>query len=118
ARAGNAGRPPSPTGRLALLRCNELRRDLFRDQAMKITRRFFLQSTGALAVYLGVAPLAAFAESGRPAASPAPVARGKTLVVIFLRGGIDGLNLIVPHGDEHYYRHRRGLAIQRPVADG
>lgn len=35
----------------------------------------------------------------------------KTLVCIFLRGGIDGLNTIVPAGDSNYYDHRPGLAI-------
>ena len=82
---------------------------------MQITRRFFLRSSGALAAYLGLAPVSALAEAVRAAsAKPMPVTPGKTLVAIFLRGGIDGLNLIVPHADEHYYRHRQGLAIPRP----
>jgi len=45
---------------------------------------------------------------------PVRVNPGKTLVVVFLRGGTDGLNLIVPHGDEHYYKLRRSIAIPRP----
>lgn len=36
-----------------------------------------------------------------------------TLVVIFLRGGADGLNLVVPHGDDGYYRARPTLGIRR-----
>ena len=36
-----------------------------------------------------------------------------TLVVIFLRGGADGLNLVVPHGDDGYYRARPNLGIRR-----
>ncbi len=36
-----------------------------------------------------------------------------TLVVIFLRGGADGLNLIVPHGDDGYYRARPNIGIRR-----
>ncbi len=40
--------------------------------------------------------------------------RGDTLVCIFLRGGADGLNLVVPHGDEAYYARRPTLAIPRP----
>jgi uncharacterized protein (DUF1501 family) len=39
---------------------------------------------------------------------------GDTLVCIFLRGGADGLNMIVPFGDEDYYAARRTLAIPRP----
>lgn len=40
--------------------------------------------------------------------------RGDTLVCVFLRGGADGLNVIVPHGDEIYYDARPTLAISRP----
>lgn len=40
-------------------------------------------------------------------------AAGKTLVVLFLRGGVDALNMIVPHGDPLYYRMRPGIAIPR-----
>jgi uncharacterized protein (DUF1501 family) len=35
------------------------------------------------------------------------------LVVVFLRGGADGLSLVVPHGDEAYYRLRPTLAVPR-----
>ncbi len=88
---------------------------------MKMTRRFFLQSTGALAVYCGVSPWAgvvrgATAEevSALNANSLGKAGRGKTLVVIFLRGGIDGLNLVVPYGDEHYGKLRKELRIGSP----
>lgn len=39
---------------------------------------------------------------------------GDTLVCIFLRGGADGLNMVVPHGDEAYYQHRPLIGIPRP----
>lgn len=39
---------------------------------------------------------------------------GDTLVCIFLRGGADGLNIIVPHGERHYYDFRPNLNIPRP----
>lgn len=39
---------------------------------------------------------------------------GDTLVALFLRGGADGLNVVVPHGDDDYYRLRPTLAIGRP----
>jgi len=38
----------------------------------------------------------------------------RVLVVLFLRGGVDGLHLIVPHGDPEYYSARKGLAVARP----
>lgn len=39
---------------------------------------------------------------------------GDTLVCIFLRGGADGLNMVVPHGDDEYYAHRPLIGIPRP----
>ncbi len=41
---------------------------------------------------------------------------GKTLVVVFQRGGCDGLNVVVPHGDPDYARHRPTIAIPPPGA--
>ena len=40
--------------------------------------------------------------------------RGDVLLSIFLRGGVDGLSVIVPHGDDDYYRNRPTLALARP----
>ena len=45
-------------------------------------------------------------------------AGARTLVCIFLRGGADTLNLVVPYGDDGYYRNRPTLAIPRPSAGG
>ncbi|MCA3004549.1 MAG: DUF1501 domain-containing protein [Planctomycetaceae bacterium] len=82
---------------------------------MLMSRRFFLQSTGALAMYMGVTPL--LAVPGGAALPQMQVRRNKTLVVIFLRGGADGLNMVVPFGDEHYYKLRRQIAIASPGSD-
>jgi len=81
---------------------------------MELTRRYFLKSSGALAAYCGIAPLKLFGQEAIATASKAKVHSGKTLVAIFLRGGTDGLNLVVPYGDEHYYQHRKSIAIARP----
>ena len=40
--------------------------------------------------------------------------RGHSLVVLFLRGGSDGLNMVVPYAEDAYYRARPSLAIARP----
>ena len=40
---------------------------------------------------------------------------GDVLVSIFLRGGVDGLSLIVPFGDDDYSRLRPTLALARPT---
>ncbi len=85
---------------------------------MHVTRRYFIQSTGALSAYLGVNPLDLFAGDGGAQAVPVAVRKGKTLVVIFLRGGADGLNLVVPHGDPSYASLRKSIAMPRPTADG
>jgi uncharacterized protein (DUF1501 family) len=37
-----------------------------------------------------------------------------TLVVLFLRGGSDGLNMLVPYQEDAYYRARPTLAIAKP----
>ena len=80
---------------------------------MQITRRFFLKSTGALAVYCAVSPVDILAQTA-PTVATQSVKQGKTLVVIFLRGGADGLNLIIPYQDAAYYKLRRQLAIPLP----
>jgi uncharacterized protein (DUF1501 family) len=40
--------------------------------------------------------------------------QGDTLVVVFLRGAADGLNMVVPHAEEEYHRLRPVLRIPRP----
>jgi uncharacterized protein (DUF1501 family) len=40
--------------------------------------------------------------------------RGDVLVVVFLRGAADVLNMVVPHGEEAYYRLRPSLGVSRP----
>jgi len=89
---------------------------------MHLTRRYFLRTTGAIAAYVGISPADLLAgtrglavphsESG--ATRSAATRKGKTLVVIFLRGGADGLNLVVPHGDAHYAKLRKTIAIGAP----
>jgi len=52
-----------------------------------------------------------------PRLSFAPVntaPRGDTLVVVFLRGAADVLNMVVPHGEDTYYQLRPTLGIPRP----
>jgi uncharacterized protein (DUF1501 family) len=79
---------------------------------MKHTRRFFLKTTGALAAYTGIAPLDLV--KGMEHVEEQAVAAGKTLVVIFLRGGMDGLNFIIPFRDSAYYELRSSIAIAQP----
>jgi uncharacterized protein (DUF1501 family) len=81
---------------------------------MHITRRYFLKSTGALAVYCGVNPLRTLADVGLAASDVKPVTKGKTFVAIFLRGGMDGLNMIVPYKDPSYAQLRHSIGLGEP----
>jgi uncharacterized protein (DUF1501 family) len=49
-------------------------------------------------------------------AADAPAGRKKILVAIFQRGAADGLNVVVPHGEDAYYGLRPTIAIPRPGA--
>ena len=42
--------------------------------------------------------------------------RRKTLIAIFQRGAVDGLNVVVPFGEKAYYDLRPSIAIAKPVA--
>ena len=42
--------------------------------------------------------------------------RPKVLIAIFQRGAVDGLSMVVPHGDPDYYSARGGIAIPQPAA--
>ncbi len=47
--------------------------------------------------------------------APAQTApRGDVLIVVFLRGAADVLNMVVPHGEDEYYNLRPTLGIPRP----
>ena len=83
---------------------------------MQMTRRYFLQSSGALALYCGINPLRILADAGITPADVKPVLRGKTFVAIFLRGGMDGLNFITPFGDPGYRGLRPSIGLSTPGA--
>jgi len=40
---------------------------------------------------------------------------GNILVVIFLRGGADALNMVAPYAEDAYYRERPTLALRKPT---
>ena len=47
-----------------------------------------------------------------------PDAGARALVCVFLRGGADTLNLVVPYGDDQYYALRPSLSIPSPSTSG
>jgi uncharacterized protein (DUF1501 family) len=70
-----------------------------------MNRRGFLRLTaGAVLLAPGAVPRAA---EGGP----------KRLVVILLRGAVDGLNVVIPHGERGYYESRPTIAIGPPGTD-
>jgi uncharacterized protein (DUF1501 family) len=75
-----------------------------------LSRRVFLKNGAFALVSLGFAPSflarAAAAAGGRP----------RRLIAIFQRGAVDGLNMVVPFGDDGYYAARSSIAIARPGA--
>jgi uncharacterized protein (DUF1501 family) len=77
-----------------------------------ISRRVFVKNGSLALVSLGFAP--AFLAR---AAAAAPDRR-KILIAIFQRGAVDGLNMIVPHGERVYYKARPTIAIPRPGTAG
>lgn len=72
-----------------------------------VTRRRLLCSAGALAASAAL-PTVLFGKTGGAA----------RLVVLVLRGALDGLAAVPPHGDRDYLSLRRELAIAAPGAAG
>jgi len=76
-------------------------------------RRFFLKSSG-----IALASLSAATASPtfltRTLAQTSKTGRKKILVAIFQRGAMDGLNAVVPYGDQAYYSLRPSIAVPRP----
>lgn len=79
---------------------------------MTITRRVFLKN-GALAI-VGTSVVPSFLTRAVYAAEAVAGSSSKRLVVLFQRGAADGLNIVVPHGEDAYYAMRPTIAIPRP----
>ena len=83
-----------------------------------MNRRFFLKSGSVALASLGVSFSApAFLERVVLANDgKARNGKRKTLIAIFQRGAVDGLNMIVPFGESNYYSSRPAIAIPKPQA--
>ncbi len=93
-----------------------------------VTRRKFVKGLGASIVVttIGGYAVTVWARDGsvpsalRPLAATPPttfgsIAQGRTLVVVEMAGGNDGLNTVVPHANSTYYDLRPELAIENPI---
>jgi len=76
-------------------------------------RRHFLDTLAAGAGILLPVGRAAWAAAA-PAASPT----GKKLIVVMLRGAVDGLNVVAPVGDDNYLRLRPTIGLAAPGMEG
>ena len=81
-----------------------------------ISRRRLLQTTGVSLASLPLASLnSVSAACLRPRGEDKPL---PALVTIFLRGGADAMNIVVPYGTKRYYDIRPTLAIPPPKSEG
>ena len=74
-----------------------------------LNRREFIRAA-ATASAKGVLLLSSHSWIARAALGDSSQRR---LVVVFLRGAVDGLNVVVPHGDSEYYAARPTIAVPR-----
>jgi uncharacterized protein (DUF1501 family) len=79
------------------------------EAASRLSRRGFLQGLAAGTGTVVAAQL--FGDALMEASFGAT--GGNVLVVVSFRGGIDGLGVVVPHGDPDYYRARPSLAVAK-----
>src|ERR1700683_4368000 len=80
----------------------------------RMSKRFAVPVRRRDLLKLGVA-LPAFSTVGRLFAAPASPAR---FLLVFLRGGYDCANFLVPYSSSYYYETRPHIAIARPAAPG
>ena len=75
-------------------------------------RRRFLQTAGCFSAgtIAALAPPVWMAQATQPN-------NQKRLIVVFLRGAVDGLNVVVPYTEPNYYSARPKIAIPKPGND-
>ncbi len=83
---------------------------------MTSSRRLFIRNGAITFAALGsVSSTPRFLSRALAAAESHGAAKKKILVCVFQRGAVDGLSMVVPHGDPFYYQHRQEIAIARPA---
>ncbi len=85
---------------------------------MNVNRRVFLKSGAMAFLCAGAGPFGGlpFLRQAALAADlgASTLNNDKVLVCIFQRGAVDGLSMVVPHGDPFYYQNRQEISIARP----
>src|ERR1700727_2286303 len=82
-----------------------------RDAAQRMVSRRGFMKGGALAL-VGTSAIPAFLSRSVLAEVTTAAASKKKLVVLFQRGAVDGLNVVVPYKEKNYYAMRPSIAIQ------
>jgi uncharacterized protein (DUF1501 family) len=98
--------------RESLVDCSDWGCDLHgRDLSRRaFSRRGFLKG-GALAL-VGTSTIPAFLTRSVLAEATTAAANNKKLIVLFQRGAVDGLNVVVPYREKNYYAMRPTIAIK------
>ena len=78
-----------------------------------MNRRYFIRSGSIALASFGVMTSAPSFLT-RALAETITGGRRKTLIAIFQRGAVDGLNVVVPFGEHSYYDLRPNIAIPKP----
>lgn len=79
-----------------------------------MNRRFFIKSGSLALASVGISLSAPGFLQRALLANERSGGKRKTLVAIFQRGAVDGLNMIVPFGESNYYDLRPSIAIAKP----
>ena len=79
-----------------------------------MNRRFFIKSGSIALASVGMSLSAPGFLQRAVLANERSGGKRKTLVAIFQRGAVDGLNMIVPFGESDYYDLRPSIAIPKP----
>jgi uncharacterized protein (DUF1501 family) len=79
-----------------------------------MNRRFFLKSGSIALASVGMSLSAPSFLERIALGNVLPGGKRKTLIAIFQRGAVDGLNVVVPFGESNYYSARPSIAIPKP----
>src|SRR5437660_3156570 len=79
-----------------------------------MNRRYFIKSGSIALASFGVLTTAPSFLKRALAETMSATGRRKTLIAIFQRGAVDGLNVVVPYGEHNYYDLRPNIAVAKP----
>ena len=99
--------------RKSMVDCSDWGCDMHgRDEARRLVSRRGFMKGGALAL-VGTSAIPAFLSRSVLAEVTTAQANKKRLVVLFQRGAVDGLNVVVPYQEKNYYTMRPSIAIKQ-----